>query len=137
MAYTTPTVTHLPGDTRSRDMYVVTFSGTSLAPATEVEITGLPKAGRVMTLKAIASAAGGGASTTQPLLGTLTNPGGGTQITLRVASATAIGQPINTAADNGALPYYSAGGSLFYRSAVDSGTCSDSVVIYIMDGWEG
>jgi hypothetical protein len=91
----------------------------------------------VMTLKAFASTAAGGAATTQPLLGTLTNPGAGNQAIMRVTSAVAIGQIVNQAADNGALPYYSVGGSLFYRTSPDTGTCSDDVVIYVMDGWEG
>jgi hypothetical protein len=137
MAYTTPSVTRVPGDTRSRDMYVITFSGTSLAPATEVEITGLPLAGRVLFMKAFGSAAGGGAATSQPVLGTLTNPLGGTQAVLRAGSATAIGTPVIQAGDNGATPYYSSTGSLFYRSSVDTGTFSDDVVIYVMDGWRG
>ena len=137
MAYTTPSVTRIAGNTRSRDMYVVTFTGTSIAPATEVEIEGVPLTGRVLFLKAVGSAAGGGAATSQPVLGTLTNPIAGTQAVLRASAATTIGQPVLVEGNNGATPYYSSTGSLFYRSVVDTGTFSDSVVLYIMDGLRG
>tara|TARA_R100000664_G_scaffold11263_1_gene18380 strand:+ start:31795 stop:32205 length:411 start_codon:yes stop_codon:yes gene_type:complete len=136
MAYSTPSVTRFSGHSPNPDLYEVTISGTSIGPSTEVEISGIPKTGKVLSIKTFTSTAGGGAATTQPIIGTLTNPAGGTQAVFRAASTGAIGTVIQAIPTNGYMPYYSSTGSLFYRGATDAGTCSENVVIYISAGWE-
>ncbi len=134
MAYSAPVVTRIPGAGLSRDMYVVTISGTSLAPADEIAIEGLPKTGRLLGIKSLGSAAGGGAANASATLGTSTNPAAGVDLIFK-ASATSIGTLLNSYPAGGSIPYYSSGGYLFYRGTVDTGTFSESVVIYFMEGW--
>lgn len=136
MAYSTATITRTAGTPPNADMYEISISGTSIGPADELEISNLPKVGRIMMVKSFTSAAGGGAATTRPLIGTAANPLGGTQAVFQASAATSIGTPIIGTPDNGATPYYSSTGKLFYRTQTDAGTCTESAVIYVLAGWE-
>ncbi len=136
MAYSPATTTRVSGVAPNADMYEISISGTSIGPADELEISNLPNVGRIVMVKSLTSTAGGGAATSRPAIGTATNPLGGTQGVFQASAATAIGTLIMGTPDNGAVPYYSSTGKLFYRTQTNTGTCTESAVIYVLAGWE-
>ena len=124
----TATVTHDP-ESRGNGRYHVAIAGTSVAAATEVEITGLPVYGRIMLLRE--SLVSGTGTTIDPVLGTATNPATSVLVENDAAAASVVLQ-----AAGGPVPYYASGGSLFYRAVPDAG--SDNVTsgeILILEGW--
>jgi hypothetical protein len=130
MAYGTVTVTR---DTlRGRTCYVVTFSGTALAAATEATISGLPTRGRIY--RVLSDLTPGAASTTvDPIIGNATAP-----------ANNSIMWEATTAADPFSefpavpVPYYSSTGILYYRDRPNGGGTDSAtlVVIYILPDWE-
>ncbi len=125
MAYTTASITRLG----SRD-YLVTIEGTNIGAGTEVTIPGLPRKGRIRRLKANKSA--GTATTLNSLLGTTTNPTGNA-VVLKTTTPAAP----NNLEPTGGTTYYSANGTLYYRGQPDAGSDNtESVEIFISDGWE-
>lgn len=127
MSYGAVTVTR---DTLlGRTCYVVTFSGTSIAAATEVEITGLPTRGRIY--KVMSNRISGDAATVQPLIGNATSPANNT---IMFSGATAADPFTEQPAEP--KPYYSSTGSLFYQDRPNAGSNNTtSVAIYILPGW--
>jgi len=109
--------------------FVVSIAGASVAATTEVEITGLPVYGRIMLLRE--SLVSGTGTTIDPVLGTATNPATSVLLENDTAAAAVVLQPAG-----GPVPYYAAGGSLFYRPVPDAG--ADNVTaaeILILEGW--
>jgi len=109
--------------------YHVSIAGASVAAATEVEITGLPTHGRILLLReALVSGSG---TTIDPVLGTATNPATSALVENDTAASAVVLQ-----SNGGPVHYYSATGSLFYRSVPDSG--ADNVTaaeILVLEGW--
>ena len=126
MAYNSAvTVTHVGG----RD-YVVTITETDAAAASEATIAGLPRKGIV--LSQLADKTGGSANTIDPILTTASGSTLSTQVVLENATAAAT---ISNLADP-AVPYYSATGTLYHKSVVDTGTNNAVTTVYIIRaGW--
>ena len=126
MAYAAAvTVTHLGG----RD-YSVTISETDAATGSEATIEGLPKKGRV--LSQLADKTAGAATTIDPILTTASGSTLSTQVVMENATAAAT---ISNLADP-SVPYYSASGTLYHKSNVDSGTNSSVTTVYLIQaGW--
>ncbi len=98
----------------------------------ELEITGLPKTGRIF--RQVGGKTSGAAATVDPVLGTLTNPAALPETTT-VSNDTAAATVDNLQA--GGVPYYTATGSLFHRSVYDSGTNNAGTFHYFLKpGWD-
>lgn len=130
MAFTTPAVTK---DTvHGRTCYRVTFTGTSIAAATEATITGLPLYGRVVCIRSNSGA--GDRTKTRPILGEATAPSG-TSIIVQAADVAGV-TSLNENPDYPGGTYYSATGTLYYRLTPDGGSNNtDDVVIHVLAGW--
>jgi hypothetical protein len=126
MAYSgTAVVTHLGG----RD-YLVTITETEAATGSEATISGLPRKGLV--LSQLADKTAGSGSTIDPRLTTASGATTSVQTVLENATAAAT---ISNLADP-PVPYYSATGILYHKSAVDSNTDNSITTVYLIRaGW--
>lgn len=126
MAYSANvTITHAGG----RD-YLVTISETDAAAASEATITGLPKKGLV--LSQLADKTTGSATTLDPVLTTASGSTLSTQTVIENGTAAAT---ISNLADP-AIPYYSATGTLYHKTQVDTGTNNGVTTVYLIRaGW--
>ena len=111
--------------------FVLEINETEAGAATEATITGLPVKGVIRSQ--IAQLISGTATTIDPVLGHLTNPGA-SALTKIVENDTAAASINNVATKE--VPYYDADGKLFHRSICSAG--ADNVVssrYYISSSW--
>lgn len=111
--------------------YAVTYTETETAAASEATIAGVPKFGRIMSVKATLTAGSG--ATIAPEIGSAASWTDSTQG--EVLSGPTAAAHIH---ETQVVPYYSSTGALYVRSTPDSATDNAvSVEILIREGWEG
>jgi hypothetical protein len=129
MAYaqTTPTITsRMIGDDLH---YVIEYTETDTATASEASVSGLPTHGRIVSYQATLTAGAG--STIAPEGGNTGSWSDSTQAEV-MSSPTAAAHIHETQA----IPYYASAGVLYFRAAPDSGTDNAvSTRIMILEGW--
>lgn len=115
-----------------RGLFVITIAETGASSTSETSFE-VPKTFRI--LRQTCKLTGGTATTIDPVIGTVTDPGNvSSGAELVYANGTAAAQVNNDINSGQGAAFYAAGGKLYHRSVPDAGSDNSVSTIYLIQG---